>query len=49
MQERVSGFPCLLLEFKTLIGFQKDVSPNCKKTKSTSKDHHKQDQSQTVE
>ena len=45
-EERVSDVPCLLLILKTLIAFQKMFPQNCKKVKSTSKEHHKQDQSQ---
>ena len=44
--ERVSDVPCLLLILKTLIAFQKMFPRNCKKVKSTNKEHHKQDQSQ---
>ena len=32
--------------FKTSIAFQKIFPQNCKKVKSTNKEHHKQDQSQ---
>ena len=46
LQERVSDVPCLLLILKTLIAFQKMFLQNCKKVKSTNKEHHKQDQSQ---
>ena len=45
-RERVSDVPCLLLILKTLIAFHKMFPQNCKKVKSTSKEHHKQDQSQ---
>ena len=44
--ERVSVVPCLLLILKTLNAFQKMFPQNCKKVKSTNKEHHKQDQSQ---
>ena len=47
--ERVSGIPCLLLILKTLIAFQKMFPQNCKKVKSTNKEHHKQDQSQNCD
>ena len=47
--ERVSDFPCLLLILKTLIAFQKMFPQNCKKVKSTNKEHHKQDQSQNCD
>ena len=46
LPERVSYVPCLLLILKTLIAFQKMFPQNCKKVKSTNKEHHKQDQSQ---
>ena len=45
-QQRVSDVPCLLLILKTLIAFEKMFPQNCKKVKSTNKEHHKQDQSQ---
>ena len=45
LTERVSDVPCLLLILKTLIAFQKMFPQNCKKVKSTNKEHHKQDQS----
>ena len=48
-QERVSDVPCLLLILKTLIAFQKMFHQNCKKVKSTNKEHHKQDQSQNCD
>ena len=44
--EGVSVVPCLLLILETLIAFQKMFPQNCKKVKSTNKEHHKQDQSQ---
>ena len=47
--ERVSDVPCLLLILKTLIAFQKMFPQNCKKVKSTNKEHHKQDQSQNCD
>ena len=46
LPERASDVPCLLLILKTLIAFQKMLPQNCKKVKSTNKEHHKQDQSQ---
>ena len=48
-KENVSGIPCLLLILKTLIAFQKMFPQNCKKVKSTNKEHHKQDQSQNCD
>ena len=48
-RERVSHVPCLLLILKTLIAFQKMFPQNCKKVKSTNKEHHKQDQSQNCD
>ena len=47
--ETVSDVPCLLLILKTLIAFQKMFPQNCKKVKSTNKEHHKQDQSQNCD
>ena len=47
--ERVSDVPCLLLILKTLIAFQKMFPGNCKKVKSTNKEHHKQDQSRNCD
>ena len=46
LPERVSDVPCLLLMVETLIAFQKMFPQNCKKVKSTNKEHHKKDQSQ---
>ena len=48
-QERVCVVPCLLLILKTLIAFQKMFPQNCKKVKSTNKEHHEQDQSQNCD
>ena len=40
---------CLLLILKTLIALQKMFPQNCKKVKSTNKEHHKQDQIQNCD
>ena len=47
--QRVSDVPCLLLILKTLIAFQKMFPQNCKKVKSTNKEHHNHDQSQNCD
>ena len=49
VRERVSDVPCLLLILKTLIAFQKMFPQNCKKVKSTNKEHVRQDQSQNCD
>ena len=49
VQERGSDIPCLLLILKTLIALQKMFPQNCKKVKSTNKEHHKKDQSQNCD